>query len=457
MQTKDNHFYILTISLVAAIAGLLMGFDTGVISGALQFIAKDFHFTQADTAIKEAIVSAVPVGALVGAIVSGQSTHRLGRRNTILTTAILFTVGTAITALGFDIAMVVIGRLLMGFAVGLSAMAVPMYLSEISPLKIRGAMVFMFQLAITIGLMLAFVINYLFAASENWHYMFAVGIILSLMLGFGVLFLPKSPRWLLLMKRDLQAEKALQKLRAKKDISHEVDAIRNTLKHKDSSLLALLEPRFLPLVILTIGLFAFQQLSGINTIFYYSATIFSNAGFSGNSGAILASVASGAVNVLATVIAVWMIDIIGRRKILFIGFVGMIICLTLLGLSYLGVLGHNQQLVALIAVLVYIFFFAISLGGIPYVMMAEIFPLRIRNAGMAVASCSNWGFNILVSATFLSLAHALTIGVTILLYAACTVVGFIFCYFLVPETKDRSLERIEANLYEGKSLRHLGD
>ncbi len=389
MHHKENHFYIFTIALVAAIAGLLMGFDTGVISGALPFIAQDFHLSQSDTLIAEAIVSAVPVGALFGAIASGRSAHKVGRRNTILITAILFTLGTAITSLGFTISMIITGRLIMGFAVGLSAMAVPMYLSEISPLQIRGAMVFMFQLAITVGLMLAFIINYLFAASENWHYMFAVGIILALLLGFGVLFLPKSPRWLLLMKRELQATKALQKLRARHDVSHEVDAIKNSLTHHNSSFLQLFKPRFLPLVILTIGLFAFQQLSGINTIFYYSATMFSNAGFSGDSGAILASVASGATNVVATVIAVWLIDIIGRRKILFIGFVGMIICLTVLGLTYLNVLGQHAKFIALIAVLAYIFFFAISLGGIPYVMMAEVFPLRIRNAGMAVASCSN--------------------------------------------------------------------
>ena len=456
-KEKDNYFYILTISLVAAIAGLLMGFDTGVISGALQFIANTFHLTAANYVAKEFIVSAVPIGALFGAILSSIFTQRYGRRNTILTTAILFIVGTLITVIGLSVSMVIFGRLIMGFAVGLSAMAVPMYLSEISPIHIRGSMVFLFQLAITIGLMLAFIINYLFAASENWHAMFSIGIVLALLLGIGVVFLPKSPRWLLLKNYEQGAITTLQKLRARNDIHHELNDIKTTLSHQKGHFLGLFKPPFSSLVILTFGLFVFQQLSGINTILYYAATIFTNAGFNGSSGAILASIATGAVNVVSTIIAVWIIDFIGRRKLLFIGFIGMIVCLSLLGFAYLGLLGKDFHLVALISVLAFIMFFAISLGGIPYVMMAEVFPLRYRNVGMATASCANWGFNILVSASFLSLVHFLSIGTTFLLYAGCTLVGLIFSYFLVPETKDHSLEEIENNLYAGKKLRDLGD
>lgn len=447
----------MTISIVAAIAGLLFGFDTGVISGALQFMSKTFHLTPSDYGIKEFIVSSVPIGALFGAIFSSPLSHRLGRRNSILSTAVIFIIGTACTAAAPTITFVIIGRLLMGFAVGLSAMTVPMYLAEISPIEIRGAMVFLFQLAITIGLMLAFIMNYLFAATENWRMMFVAGIVLACLLGFGVLFLPRSPRWLLLKNKEADAKTTLRKLRAKENIDHELDEIKEAIQHKSAGFRILFTKPFFMLVVVSFGLFALQQLTGINTVLYYAATVFKKAGFNGDSGAILASVATGATNVIATVIAVWIIDLVGRRKLLFFGFTGMAICLGVLGFAYLDAAGSTDlHIVALIAVLGFIVCFAIGMGGIPYLLMSEIFPLKVRSSGMAVASCANWGFNILVSSTFLSLVHCLSIGTTFLLYAGFCVLGLFFSYFLVPETKDQSLEHIEANLYAGKKIKELG-
>lgn len=457
-QSNSNQIgYIFGIGLVAAITGLLMGFDTGIISGALQFIVSHFHIAKHDHFLQEIIVSAVPIGALVGAVMSKFSSRHYGRRNTLLITAILFIGGTLVTVVATSVTFVIIGRLLMGFAVGLSAMAAPMYLSEIAPQQVRGAIVFLFQLAITVGLMSAFIINYIFAATGAWRDMFAIGLAPALLLGIGILFLPKSPRWLLLNGDEQAAIDSLKKLRATDDISHELNDIRESIKHQQVPFMALFNKRLFPLVIITFGLFVFQQFTGINTIFYYAPTIFSNAGFAGNAGAILASISTGLVNVIATIFGVILIDKVGRRKLLLNGCAIMTVCLALIGFGYLGLFGNHLHLFTLLLVLVFIAAFAVSLGGIPYVMMAELFPLNARSSGMALASCANWGFNILVSSTFLTLVYVLGIGTTFILYAALTLMSLFFVWRFVPETKNVSLEKIEANLYNNKPLRKLGD
>lgn len=457
MKTEKNYGYIFAIGMIAAITGLLMGFDTGIISGALQFIVQTFAIAANNHFLQEMIVSAVPVGAFVGAILSKFSSRSYGRRNTLILTSILFIVGTLLTSIASSVDMVIFGRLLMGFGVGLSAMAAPMYLSEIAPYQVRGAIIFLFQLAVTVGLMSAFVINYLFAADENWRLMFAIGLIPATLLGIGILFLPKSPRWLLLMGHEKAAIKALKRLRADADIQPELADIKTSLQHEQTPFSHLFQKKLFPLVIITFGLFVFQQFTGVNTIFYYAPTIFSSAGFQGNSGAILASVSTGCINVVATIIGVWLIDRIGRRKLLLMGCTVMVISLLIIGLGYSNVFGSNIHVLTVVFVLIFIAAFAVSLGGIPYVMMAELFPLNARSNGMALASCANWGFNFLVSSTFLSLVAKFGIGSTFLLYAGLTLLGFIFVWQYIPETKNVSLEKIEANLYNNKKLRQLGD
>ena len=418
------------LAFFAAIAGLLFGFDTGVISGALQFIAKTFHLTAADTALQEWIVASVPFGALIGAICSYKSSLFIGRRNSIMITAILFVVGTLCAACAQTVWMIIVGRFIMGFAVGLSAMIVPMYLSEISPPSIRGAVVFLFQLAITIGLMLAFIINYIFAAQENWRFMFGVGLIPSICLAIGVFFLPYSPRWLVLRGREEHAITVLKKLRGHTLINEEFSDIKASVKHKPGTLKQILSKPLRALVVVTFGLFIFQQLSGVNTILYYAPTVFQNAGYQGDSGAILASVATGITFVVATVLAVWVVDILGRRKLFAIGFTGMIICLVLLGAGFHGWFGGSVKITSLIAVLGFIAFFGISLGPLCYLMMSELFPLNFKGIGMAIASCANWGSNMLVSSTFLTLVNSLGIGNTFFLYLIYSPTSLLLSYVL---------------------------
>jgi len=462
---KKANIYL--IGTIAAIAGLLFGFDTGVISGAQEFIFKTFELKNdaglASEATRGFVVSAVPLGALLGALMSGFFARTLGRKRSILFTAIVFLGGTLCAAFAPNLESVVLGRLLMGLAIGISAMVAPMYLSEVSPPQVRGTIIFMFQLAITLGLLAAFAIHLWFSHSiqdftMNWRWMFGVGVVPALILFFGMLFMPCSPRWLHLKGRVNEAQKVLQNLLGKSDVSKEMAEIKVSVQGegRSGSFLQLFKKPLLPLLAVSFGLFVFQQLSGINAIMYYGPQVFAKAGF-GESTKYLAQFFMGLTNVVATLFGVWVVDKIGRRPLLSIGFIGMIACLGILGFLLKSGSGEYPFL-ALASILLFIVFFAISLGGVPYIMMSEVFPLKARASGMAIASCANWGFNMLVSFSFGILVTAMgNMGNVFMLYASCTMVGFIFAWYMVPETKNRQLEELEQNLYAGKPVRRLGD
>lgn len=455
---KKANIYL--IGSVAAMAGLLFGFDTGVISGAQEFLFKTFEVGGAS--IRGFVVSAVPLGALMGAVVSGFFAKELGRRRSIIMTAILFSIGTLAAAFAPSLLSVVLGRLLMGLAIGVSAMVVPMYLSEVSPARVRGTIIFLFQLAITLGLMGAFAVNLTFAswiqdAATNWRWMFGIGIVPSILLFLGMVFImPNSPRWLMLKGRKEEARKVLQYLLGKADVNNCMDEMEESLRHEgDKDWKLLLRKPLLPLILMTFGLFVFQQLSGINAIMYYGPEVFASAGF-GEKAKFLAQLSMGLTNVIATVFGVWVIDKLGRRPLLFIGFTGMVVCLGVLSFC-LGSNGAYANL-SLASTLLYVVFFAISLGGVPYIMMSEVFPLKSRSTGMAIASCANWLFNMLVSFSFVILVDKMGgMENVFMLYGICTVVGLVFAWRYVPETKGRHLEDIEHNLYDGKALRYIGN
>jgi sugar porter (SP) family MFS transporter len=453
VENRYSHYYTFGIACVSALAGLLFGFDLVVISGALEFIVKTFCLDSDQIFFREIIVSSVPAGALIGAIFSNYSSQKIGRKNSIIITAILFFIGTLIVTITPILSGIIIGRLLMGFAVGLSATVVPMYLSEISSPKRRGMTVFLYQFAITVGILFGFLDNYVFHESGNWRYMFALGLVPSALLGFGMIPLPESPRWLLTKGKRTMAQKALQELRGKDNVEKEIKEIESTTHHQDGGIQLLFSKRIRPLVFISFGLFVFQQLTGINTIFYYAPQIFREAGFIANASSASASVATGGVFVFATTIGILLVDKVGRRKLLLIGTLGITICQFIQGAALLNIL--NCEL-SLISALIAISFYAFSITGIAYLIMSEIFPLNIRTMGMAVASCANWGVNMIIAASFLSLANALGMGLTFWLYGVLTFIGFVFIYFFVPETKGRTLEEIEANLYSGVPVRYLG-
>ncbi|MCF6766025.1 sugar porter family MFS transporter [Thiotrichales bacterium 19S3-7] len=454
-MAESNKKIVYVIAIVAAIAGLLFGFDTGVINGALSPMSTELHIT--DDFLKGLIVAFVPLGALFGSMISPLFANHLGRKYSILISGILFLISTYLVSISLGVSFVLIGRFFMGISIGISATIVPMYLSEISPTRIRGALVVLFQLAVTIGLVMAFLVNHFF--DDNWRGMFLFGVLPSSLFIIGMFFLPQSPRWLYMKQKTTKATTVIQKLNPTSEVKQILDGLDQAVTHKQNSLITLLKDKHLfKLVCLAFGLFVAQQLTGVNTIFYYSTHIFRDANLNlfANNTATIATIICGLVNVLSTVIAIWIIEVLGRRMLLIYGMIGQIFALFICGGALAHSFGDVSGIIALFAVVLFIFFFAVSLGGLPYVLMAEIFPLSAREKGMAIANCANWGFNFLVSVSFLALVDYLGIDHTFYLYALLTLVALLIFIKVMPETKNVSLETIESHIYAGKNLRHIG-
>ena len=446
-------FFVIMVATIAAVAGILFGFDTGVISGAILFIKKEFVLTPAMNGL---VVSSVLMGALLGSFFSGRFADIFGRRKLLIITALIFLLGTLCSALSQSVIQLFLSRLIVGIAIGIASFTAPLYISEIAPPRFRGALVSLNQLMITIGILLAYVVDDIFAPTGDWRWMLAMGVVPALILLFGMAFLPRSPRWLLFKGHVQLATNTLKLIRGRDDVATEVSDIRNSLR-EGGSWKMLLQKWLWPALIIGFGLGFFQQFTGINTIIYYAPTVFQLAGFKSAAIAILATTGVGIVNVLFTVVALPLIDRLGRRKLLLIGLVGMALSLVFLSISFK--LGGNHQMLRWITLgsfILYIASFAISLGPIMWLMIAEIFPLQIRGLGTSVAVAMSWGFNGIVALTFLTLIQQLGVSGTFLIYAGMSILGIVFVALKVPETKGTTLEQIEANLRAGVPSRHLG-
>lgn len=441
------------VCAIAALTGLLFGFDTGIISGALLFIEKSFPLS---TVMKELIVSSVLVGAMLGSLSSGRLTDYYGRRKIILIISSLFIIGTLIASLAPSVNAILFGRLVIGIAIGIGSYTAPLYIAEVAPQEWRGGLVSLNQLAITLGILCSYLINYVFTDTEaSWRIMFAIGLIPAILLGIGMLFLPESPRWLAKQKKFDLAKKTLVYLRRTKYIDHELTEIKNSLNLREAKMTEIFSPWIRPVLFLGIMLGFFQQVTGINTIIYYAPVIFQIAGFQDVSSSILATVGIGVVNVIATIFAVFYLDKIGRRRLLLSGLLGMAISLLALGFAFqLGI--NSLRAIAVLSTFIYVICFAFSLGAMLWLLVSEIFPLEVRGAAMSVAVFSCWLWNFVVSATFLSLLNALGPTNTFMLYAAMCIVGFVYCYYKAPETKGISLEKIEDNIRRGMAVREIG-
>lgn len=441
------------VCAIAALAGLLFGFDTGIISGALLFIEKGFPIT---TLMKELIVSSVLLGAMIGSLSCCRLTDHYGRRKIILIISTMFIFGTLIASLAQNVETILLGRLCIGFAIGIGSYSAPLYIAEVAPQNLRGGLVSLNQLAITIGIMSSYIINYVFTNTEgSWRIMFAIGLIPAILLGLGMIFLPESPRWLAKQKRHHEAKKTLQYLRKKTNVDCELNEIEKSLTVREAKLTEIFAPWIRPVLFLGIMLGFLQQVTGINTIIYYAPTIFQLAGFYDTSSSILATVGIGIVNVIATIFAVYYLDKLGRRALLLTGLVGMCVSLIALSLVFQSS-SASIRWIAVVSTFVYVICFAFSLGTMLWLLVSEIFPLEVRGTAMSVAIFSCWLWNFAVSATFLTLLNAIGPTNTFLLYAAMCVLCFIFCYYKVPETKDISLEKIEENIRRGLPLREIG-
>jgi len=428
-------------ALFAALGGLLFGYDTGVISGALIFIKRDFSLT---TIAEEIVVSGVLLGATIGAIIGGRLADRFGRRRILLVTATIFGVGALASALSPSPAVLIISRIVLGVAIGLASTTVPVYLSEVSPPNARGWIVSLFQLAVTAGIVSAYLVDYAFASAGGWRWMLGLAVAPALVFGAGMFFLPETPRWLIRSGRHEIARSVLLRIRDNVDVDLEITDIQTSLAQQEQcgTWTDLLHRHVRPALIVGLGLAVFQQVTGINTVIYYAPKILQSAGFASASGAILATAGVGVVNFAMTIVAMLLVDRAGRRPLLLVGIAGMIVTLAILAFSFHAT-STNLAWIAVVCLMGYVASFAISLGPIFWLLIAEIYPLKVRGLAEGTAATFNWASNLIVSLTFLTLLEKLGPSSTFALYALASVASWLFAYYLVPETKGRTLEQIE--------------
>ncbi len=463
-SSKQNSI-VYFIGFTAALAGLLFGLDIGVISGALEFIQKDFSVSDQTL---EWIVSALLWGAVFGTLVSGILSKQLGRKKTMLLSALIFALGSLYCSMSRSANELIAARFLLGIAVGVASFTAPLYLSEISPQRIRGSMIAMYQLMITIGIMLAYFSNMFFGTTViinqqiggHWRLMLGVIIFPALLMFAGMLFLPESPRWLFLrgfQKRGVDVFRKM--LLPEEEITSEVAEIKKNLLQKQNGFHLLLKnSHFRRAIFLGMILQFIQQLTGINVILYYAPRIFKIAGFASTSGQMWGTIVIGITNMLATFIAIAFVDKLGRKPIMYAGFTVMGASMLTVGtlfnmnLEQSPVLGYY----AITALLLFMVGFAMSAGPIIWILCSEIFPLGGRDLGITFSTSANWISNAIIGGTFLTMLAKLGSGPTFLLYGGLQVLFVLFFLLFVPETKGVSLESIERNLLSGEPLRNIG-
>ena len=451
-QTDGKHFVYLATA-ISALGGMLFGYDIGVISGAILFIKKAFSLS---AGMEEIVVSSVLLGSLAGAAAGGVLADRLGRRKLLIVTAIVFGFGAVGAALAPGTAWLIAARITAGVAIGIASFVAPLYISEIAPVAIRGKLVSINQVALTSGIVISYLIDYAFAGSQAWRWMFAMAVIPAGAFGIGLIFIPDSPRWLAARGHEDQARAVLKRIRAQDKVEGELDQIQQSVKKQKGNWAELFSPLLRMAMIVGVGLAVAQQITGINTVIYYAPTIFKFAGLSSASAAILASVGVGVVNVALTLVAMQLIDRIGRRPLLLISLGGMTISLGVLGLAFsLPQLSGSLGWIAVGSLMVYVGSFAVGLGPVFWLILSEIYPLSVRGRAMSVGTIANWGANLIVALSFLTLTQVMGKAATFWLYGAVSIGAWLFAFFLVPETKGKTLEQIEENWRSGKAPREL--
>ncbi len=441
--------------LMAALAGLMFGLDIGVISGATKFIQQEFQISDQ---VIEWIVSSMMAGAALGALGAGSLSAKLGRKKSLMLGAILFVIGSILCGLATSPTMLIFARFLLGLAIGIASFTAPLYLAEVAPENIRGSMISLYQLMITAGILIAFLSNTAFSYYEAWRWMLGIIAIPGVLFLIGVFALPDSPRWLIMAGRKEEAIKVLHRLRGdEKVIQQEVAEIEEQLKVPQKGWSLFKEnANFRRSVGLGVLLQVVQQFTGMNVVMYYAPRIFEGMGYD-TAAQMWFTAAVGLTNVLATFIAIFLVDKWGRKPILYTGFVVMAVGLGVVGTMLgMGNLSHGQQTFTVVMLLIFIVGFAMSAGPLIWTLCSEVQPLKGRDFGIGCSTFTNWIANMIVGATFLTMLGTLGQGTTFWIYAGLNVVFIFLVFLLVPETKGVTLERIERNLMQGKRLRDLG-
>ena len=443
---------MLAAAIVSAVSGMLYGYDTGIISGALLQITKEFGI---GAGMKQAIAAGILLGAVIGALSCSFLSDRWGRHRTILMICTVFVVGSLLCAVSPNAVLLSLSRIVLGFAVGGATQTVPMYVAELSPTAIRGRLVLCFQLAIGVGIVIATLVG----ASESVDWRISIGaaaVPAALMLLFQ-LRLPESPRWLIKRGRQDDAERVLRSVRPDGyDIGPEVEEILDLERRKqetsssDRGWSGLKQPWVRPAVVAGCGLAIFTQLSGIEMIVYYAPTILTDNGFS-DSAALRVSVALGLTYLVMQVLGLWIVDKVGRRRLTLIMTPGAVLAMLVLGTFFVTDNAGTSSTPYIVGCLV--LFMAFTAGGIQlmgWLVGSEIYPLAVRSAGTSVQSAALWSTNLLITLTLLTMINAFGVGQTFWIYAAFNVAAFVFVYLKLPETTGHSLEGIEDRLRDGR-------
>jgi len=429
------------ISGAAALGGLLFGFDIAVINGALVFLRKQFQLSDFAT---EVAASSLLLGCVFGASLAGTLSDRFGRKRILLWSAVLFLASSIGAALPRNLADFTAARLLGGIAIGMESMLSPLYVAEISPARVRGRLVALNQLAIVVGILCAYLISWLLAGlgETSWRWMFASASLPSLLFVISFLRCPETPRWLIQRGEIAEARSVLSRVGADGNVEAQVREIQETIESERGSLAELFQPGLRRPLIIAVALAVLQQVTGINTILFYGSLIFTEkVAAQTAASALWANVMIGLVNLVSTVIALMVIDRIGRKPLLLLAAGGMAISEFLLGLLFW--LDPGAVIPILCLVLACVAFFAVGLGPGVWVMMSELFPTRIRGRAMSIATISLWIACLALTFTFLSLARAITVTGAFWTYATMCVLTFLFVWKVTPETKGKTLEEIE--------------
>jgi MFS transporter, SP family, arabinose:H+ symporter len=436
---KRTTFYVVAITVVAAIGGLIFGFDTAIVAGATRYMKEQFSLNSLQEGWAVAVVL---IGCMFGAGLAGPASDRIGRKRFMLISAALFLISAVGCALPRTMGQFVFFRFIGGLGIGSASLLSPLYISEIAPARIRGALVSVNQMAIVTGILLAYFVNWIFAGigPANWRWMYATGAIPSLLFFILLLRVPESPRWLVRNGRDREAEGVLTRVNTAEIAAGEIRSIKDALSREQGTLGELFKKGFRRPLMIAIVLAVFQQITGINAILYYAPRIFEGAGFARIS-AIGQSTLVGLVNLLFTVVAITLADRVGRRPLLLVAAGGMGISLALLGAAFKFQFLPPSGL--LIIILLYIAFFASAMGPLVWVVMAEIFPTRMRGSAMGLATLVLWLADFAVTLTFPIITDKLNQATAFWIYAVMCAADLVFMFFFLPETKGRSLEEIE--------------
>ncbi|WP_169083361.1 sugar porter family MFS transporter [Paenibacillus sp. PL91] len=438
--------FVTLVSIVSALGGLLFGFDTAVVSGAVGFMEDRFDLTKLQVGWA---VSSLIIGCIVGAAMSGVLGDRFGRKKVLISAAILFIISSIGTAIPDSFSGFIIARIIGGIGIGITSTLCPLYNAEIAPAKYRGRLVALNQLAIVTGIFLTYFVNLwisgsgdeAWAVASAWRWMFGVGAIPGLLFLILLFFVPESPRWLIKQGRAAAALPILLRIHGEELAKQEVLDIKQSFEQESGSIRQLFSPSLRIALIVGVGLAVLQQITGINAVMYYAPEIFKATG-AGTNASLIQTILVGFINFLFTIVALWLIDKVGRKALLLVGSASMAICLLVIGIAFQT--GHADGPLVLIFILLYVASFAISLGPVVWVIMSEIFPNRIRGKATAIAAMALWAADYIVSQSFPPLLSSAGPAATFWIYGSMALLAFLFTWRVVPETKGKSLEEIES-------------